>query len=134
MNADQPFIETALTHQIIGAFYRVYNALGYGFLETVYQRAMAHELTKRGVRVDREYLSPVFYDGVEVGHYRADLVAGGKVVIEVKASQRLVESDRKQVLNYLRSTSLEVGLLLHFGPRAQLCRFAYSNTPKPART
>ena len=131
MNADKDFQEKALTHEVIGAFYKVYNVLGYGFLEAVYKRAMAHELTKRGVRVDREYLSPVYYDGVEVGHYRADLVANGKVVVEVKASERLAETDRKQLLNYLRSTNLEVGLLLHFGPKAQFYRFAYSHIPKP---
>lgn len=134
MNADQDFPEGALTREIIGAFYCVYNALGYGFLESVYQRAMAHELTKRGIRVQREYLSEVLYDGVVVGHYRADMVAERTVVVETKASERLVEADRKQMLNYLRATKLEVGLLLHFGPKAHFQRFVYSKTPMPLRS
>ena len=87
---------------------------------------MAHELTKRGIRVQREYLSKVLYDGVVVGHYRADMVAERTVVVETKASERLVEADRKQMLNYLRATKLEVGLLLHFGPKAHFQRFVYS--------
>lgn len=134
MKADQNFPEGQLTHEIVGAFYSVYNTLGYGFLEAVYQRAMGHELTKRGIRVEREYLSEVLYDGVVVGHYRSDLVADGKVVVETKASERLVDTDRKQMRNYLRATNLEVGLLLHFGPKATFQRFVYSNTPKPLRS
>ena len=129
-NADD-FPEKELTREIIAAFYRVYNKLGYGFLETVHQRALAHELTKRGIRVEREYLSEVFYDGVMVGHYKSDLVAEQKVEIETKASEHLVEADRKQMLNYLRSTNLEVGLLLHFGPKPSHRRFVYSNKNKP---
>ncbi len=134
MNADQDFPEGHLTHDIIGAFYCVYNALGYGFLETVYQRAMAHELTKRGIRVDREYLSEVWYDGIVVGHFRSDLIANTRVVVETKASERLGDADGKQMLNYLRATNLDVGLLLHFGPKAAFQRFVYSNTPKPIRS
>lgn len=134
MNASRNFPEAELTHEIIGAFYCVYNALGYGFLETVYQRALAHELTKRGIRVEREYLSAVLYDGVVFGHYRADMVAERKVVVETKSSERPVATDRKQILNYLRATNLEVGLLLHFGPKADFRRFIYSKTPKPLRS
>lgn len=131
MNADKAFPEKALTREIIAAFYRVYNTLGYGFLENVYQRALAHELVKQGIRVEREFLSAVYYDGVIVGHYRSDLVAEGKVDIETKASEHVVDADKKQLLNYLRATNLEVGLLLHFGPRPAFHRMAYSNENKP---
>lgn len=131
MSADQYFPEKELTREIIGAFYCVYNTLGYGFLESVYQRALAHELTKRGIRVEREYLSEVWYDGVLVGHYKSDLVAEKKIDIETKASEHVVAADRKQVLNYLRSTNLEVGLLLHFGPKPAHYRLVYGNKNKP---
>jgi GxxExxY protein len=123
MTADQDFPEKELTYQIIGAYYKVYNALGYGFLESVYQRAMAHELRKRGIRVDLEYVTEVFYDDVVVGHFRSDMIAELKVVIENKACEQLTEVDRRKTLNYLKCTKLEVALLLHFGPKAHFERF-----------
>ncbi|MGQ0642742.1 MAG: GxxExxY protein [Gemmatimonadaceae bacterium] len=127
----EDFPEKELTREIIAAFYRVYNTLGYGFLESVYQRALAHELTKRGIHVDREYVSDVYYDGIRVGHFKSDLVAERKVDIETKACEHLIAADRKKLMNYLRSTKLEVGLLLHFGPKPAHYRVVYSNRFKP---
>jgi GxxExxY protein len=126
MSAEKYFPHKDLTYGILGAFFKVYNTLGYGFLESVYSRAMAHELAKRGLHVDRERLFEVAYDGVSVGHYRADQLVNGLVLVEVKAAAQLGDADRRQVLNYLRATGLEVALLLHFGPKAFHQRFVHT--------
>lgn len=94
-------IEEQLTHRIVGAFYHVYDRLGFGFLESVYRRALSHELKKRGLRVQEEVVIDVWYDGIRVGDSRADLVVEEKVVVEIKASHLLSDSDWKQLLNYL---------------------------------
>lgn len=125
MNADQQplplaakLLERDLTGTIIGCFYRVYNDLGFGFLESVYRRAMYYELAKRRLNVDAEAPIDVWYQCQKVGHFRADLLVEGRVIVEIKCSQTLAASDRRQLVNYLRATELEVGLLLHFGPKA----------------
>lgn len=111
-----------LTGEVVAAFYAVYNELGYGFLESVYVRALAIELFTRRVNVAREVPVSVFYKGVTVGTYRADLLVADTVVVEVKAGPEGADADRVQLLNYLRCSGKEVGLLLHFGPRAVLKR------------
>ena len=123
-------LQEEMTGQIIKCFYRVYDGLGYGFLESVYRRSMAYELQVAGLGVAQEVAIDVFHDGQEVGHFRADLIVGEAVVIEIKASQALTPADGKQLLNYLRSTSIEVGLLLHFGPRPAFQRLVFSNARK----
>jgi GxxExxY protein len=132
-HADRFLLEPELTRQIIWCFYRVYDRLGFGFLESVYRKALAYELTRLGLTVDCEKVIDVWYDDLCIGHFRADVVVEQKVIVELKASERLVDSDRKQLLNYLRATDLEIGLLLNFGPRAQFLRLAYSNARKPYR-
>jgi len=119
-------LERRLTGLIIASFYRVYDDLGFGFLESVYCAAMLVELNSRGVRAEREARIDVYYRGVEVGHFRADLLVERRVIVEIKASLAVTEADRKQVLNYLRGTSLELGLLLHFGPKASFQRLIYT--------
>jgi len=121
-------IDGELTHRIIGAFYHVYNRLGYGFLESVYSRAMALELTKRGLHVATEVACEVHFDGEIVGVFRADLMVESRLVLELKASQVLHMADRMQLLNYLRATDLEIGLLLHFGPKPAFKRLIATNT------
>jgi GxxExxY protein len=116
-------LERELTGEIIGAFYECYNQLGFGFLESVYRRALATECRERGLRVAEEYPVEVVYKGVSVGAFRMDLLVGGRVVVEVKASTFLGPTDKRQLLNYLRATNLEVGLLLHFGPEPTFHRF-----------
>ncbi len=106
-----------LTKQIIGAFFTVYNELGYGFVESVYKRALAVELQERGIAYEREVMFTVYYLGVDVGDYRADLVVEGKVIVEVKIADRLAPVHEVQVVNYLRAASIPVGLLLNYGPR-----------------
>jgi GxxExxY protein len=115
-----------LTHQVLAAFFRVYGDLGYGFLEHVYRRALAIELSYRGIPVSRELPVNVFYKRVTVGTYHADLVVGHEVVVEVKAGDRVTDSDRFQLLNYLRCSGKQVGLLLHFGPQASSRRVVHT--------
>lgn len=129
-HADGLLLEHELTRQIIGGFYNTYDRMGYGFLEPVYRNSLTHVLTRAGLSVEREALIDVWFDGIRVGHYRADLLVEGKVVVELKAIERLVLANRKQLMNYLRASKLEVGLLLNFGPKAQFERVVYSNSTK----
>jgi GxxExxY protein len=115
-----------ITGEIISSFYAVYNELGYGFVEAVYVRALAIELFQRRMNVAREVPVTVFYKGVTVGTFRADLVVADTVVVEVKVGEQPSETDRPQLLNYLRASGKEVGLLLHFGPRATLKRVIHT--------
>lgn len=115
-----------ITGEIISGFYAVYNELGYGFAESVYVRALAIELFQRRMNVAREVPVTVYYRGVTVGTYRADLLVAETVVVEVKAGEQPAEHDRVQLINYLRASGKEVGLLLHFGPRAVLKRVIHT--------
>ena len=124
-------LDAALTERIIGAFYRVYNRLGYGFLEAVYARSLAFELVRAGLRVQREVMVDVFDEGFKVGTYRADILVESRIVVERKAGATLVPSDRDQLLNYLRCSCLEVGLLFHFGPRPAFRRVVAENHRSP---
>ncbi len=109
-------IEERLTHSAIGAFFEVYNTLGYGFLEHLYVRAMEAELRARGHRVAREVAVRVRYKGISLGVQRLDLIVDDSLVLEAKASSELHKAASRQLYNYLRATDLKVGLLLHFGP------------------
>ena len=120
-------VHESLTRDILGAFFRVYNALGFGFLESVYANAMFVELKRRGIACEREAQIDVYYENALVGRYRTDLLVDDKVVLELKASALLDASARPQLLNYLRATGLEVGLVPHFGPRPEFQRVLVSN-------
>ncbi|MEA2762087.1 MAG: hypothetical protein QOD47_1371 [Gemmatimonadaceae bacterium] len=109
-------IEGTLTHSAIGAFFEVYNTLGYGFLEHLYVRAMEEELRARGHRVAREVAVRVRYKEIILGVQRLDLIVDDTLVVEAKASSELHQASTRQLYNYLRATNLRVGLLLHFGP------------------
>jgi GxxExxY protein len=123
--------EGRITGEIIGVFFNVYNALGFGFLESVYRRAMRDDLRARGLDVKDESPISVRYNGREVGHFRLDLLVEDRVAVELKATMLLGPTDKRQLLNYLRATNLEVGLLLHFGPDA---RFIRVTPPRRFRT
>ena len=114
-----------LTERIIGAFYRGYNELGYGFLEKVYERALAFELKREGLAFERQVPIKVFYQGEVMGDYVADFVVEGKVIVEVKALQEVGGAEGAQLLNYLRATGNSVGLLLNFGRKAEVKRKVY---------
>ncbi len=127
LNADN-FKHTELTEQIIQVFYKVYNTLGYGFLEKVYENAMFHELTSIGLDVKRQHPIVVFYDSVEVGSYYADLIVEDLVIIELKAAESICEEHECQLINYLKATDVEVGLLLNFGKKPQIKRKVHSRS------
>ena len=115
-----------VTKSIIAAFYAVYDKLGFGFLENVYCGALIIELRRRGHRVSREFIAPVFYDGIQIASYRLDFVVDECVVLEVKSTEVISPSARRQLLNCLRATKFEVGLLLHFGPKPKFYRLIAS--------
>ena len=114
-----------LTGQIIAAFYDVYNALGSGFLEKVYENALAYELRQRGHDVKQQIAIDVTYKDVVAGHYVADLLVDGTVVVEMKAVEKLAPAHSAQLINYLRATGLEIGLLLNCGPQPEVRRKIY---------
>jgi GxxExxY protein len=115
-------LEEELTRAIIGAFYEVYNALGFGFLESIYKRAMEIALQERQLIVDREFPVEVFYHGQQIGFHRLDMFVNRRVVVEIKAKHALAYADKLQLMNYLTAMNLEVGLLLHFGPKPEFKR------------
>ena len=119
-----------LTSKIIGAYFKVYNTLGYGFLEKVYENALRIELMKLGLKVEQQKNIKIFYDGLDVGEYFADLIVDDIVILELKAAENLCEEHEAQLLNYLKATKIEVGLLLNFGPKAEIIRKAFDNFRK----
>lgn len=122
-----------ITEQIIGVLYRVWNTLGYGFLEKVYENAVAIELKKLGLRVDQQRPIAVYYDREVVGQYAADLVVEDKVIVELKATKALSEVHEVQLVNYLKATDIEVGLAVNFGDRLEFKRKIFSNERKHQR-
>ena len=109
------YLHTDLTDLIIKGFYAVYNKLGYGFLEKVYENAMLVELKKNLLECKPQAQTEVFYDNTKVGFYIADIVVNEKVIIEIKAAESLCDEHEAQLTNYLKATTIEVGLLLNFG-------------------
>ena len=119
-----------LTNAIIKTFYEVYNELGYGFLEKVYQNSLFLELKNKGFKVEAQKKIPVYYKGIEVGEYYADLIVEDLVILELKAAEYIVKDFENQILNYLRSTNCEVGLLLNFGKKPEFKRKIFENNRK----
>ncbi|GAB4092323.1 GxxExxY protein [Flaviaesturariibacter terrae] len=124
------FKHTELTRKIIKAFYVVYNKLGYGFLEKVYKRALLIELRKMGLICEEEVPVKVYYDGILIGDFKADILVESKVILELKTAEGFCEADEAQLVNYLRSTEIEVGLLLNFGPEPECRRRVFANDRK----
>ncbi len=118
------------TKKIIQAFYKVYNKLGYGFLESVYQKALLIELRKMGFYCQEEAKIEVFYDGEVVGNYRADIIIDECIIIENKAAEALAKDNEYQLINYLKATKIEVGLLLNFGKKPEFKRKIFTNDRK----
>ena len=123
-----------VTEKIIQAFYKVDNTLGWGFLEKVYEKAMYIELTAMGLKVDRQKKILVYYLGNVVGDYCSDLTVEDVVIGEIKSNQVLVEENEFQLINYLKATNIEVGLLLNFGKKAEIRRKVYDNNLKAWQT
>jgi len=136
MNTDQKPTRgkhDALTEQIIGIFFDVYNELGYGFLESVYREAMRLALTQAGLRVNTEVPVPVSFRGIVVGVFRADLIVNNTVLIELKSCEQIVRQHESQIMHYLRATPIEVGLLMNFGPNPRFKRFVMDNELKKSK-
>ena len=127
-------LEEALTGSVIGAFYDVHRALGFGFREYIYALAMERELVAKGHQVDREVAVAVFYRGEALAWQTLDMIIDEKLVVETKATERLHAGARPQLFGYLCATNLEVGLLLHFGREAKFYRVICENRLKHSRT
>ena len=119
-----------LTEKIIKVFYRVYNRLGYGFLEKVYENAMMIEFKSEGIPAVAQSSIEVLYKNELVGEYYADILVDDKVIVEIKATRTLALEHEAQLLNYLKATEIEVGLLLNFGPKPQIKRKVFDNNRK----
>jgi GxxExxY protein len=119
-----------LTNRIICSFYNVYNILGYGFLEKVYENALALELQKSDLQVGQQEGVKVFYRGEQVGDYYADMVVNGLVILELKSADALKREHFSQLTNYLKATDKEVGLLLNFGKKPEFKRILLTNDKK----
>lgn len=124
------FKHVDVTELILKGFYAVYNALGHGFLEKVYVNALALELQKLGLAIVLQSPTQVFYNGNIVGEYYADILVQDCVIVEIKAVKSLAPEHEAQLLNYLKATRMEVGLLLNFGPKPEVKRMAFANSRK----
>ena len=122
-----------LTAEIIQAFYEVYNELGFGFLENVYQNALYFELINRGFKVESQKTIKVYYQKQLVGNYKADLLINELIILELKAVDYLAEEHGQQLINYLKATDKEVGLLLNFGMKPEIRRKVFDNSRKKIR-
>jgi GxxExxY protein len=129
--SEHELIEEQLTKSVIGAFYEVYNTLGYRYLEQVYLAALERELRARGHAVGREVWVPVHYKGEVISRQRLDMIVDERLVVEAKSTQELHKSAPRQVYNYLRATRLQVGLLLHFGPEPAFYRLVHTHPDPP---
>ncbi len=119
-----------LTKVIIDCFYRVYNQLGYGFLEKVYENAFVIELRKQGLIANQQQAISVYYDDIEVGNYFADIIVEDTVILELKADTDLAKAHEVQLSNYLKATKIEVGLLFNFGEKPVFKRRLFTNDLK----
>ncbi len=119
-----------ITDKIISSFYKVYNTLGYGFLEKVYENSLVIELKRAGLKVSQQQNIKVYYEDHVVGDYFADIIVNDQVIIEIKAAEGFREENRAQLINYLKATDKEVGLLLNFGKIPEFKRVIFTNDRK----
>jgi GxxExxY protein len=122
-----------LTEYLIRIFFDIYNELGHGFFESVYEQAFAVSLAENGIFFERQIAVPAWYHGKQIGDFRADLLIDRKVVVELKVGGAIDPSWEKQVLNYLRATETEVAILFNFGPKAEFKRYVFDNDRKNPR-
>lgn len=127
-------LHAEITDKIINAFYKVYNTMGYGFLEKVYENALNIELKNMGLDVSQQNNIKVFYENHEVGNYFADIIVNNQVIMEIKAAESLREDHKAQLINYLKATDKEVGMLLNFGKKAEFKRIIFTNDRKTWNT
>ena len=131
MNTDyQESKYKSLTEKIIQIFYKVYNSLGYGFLEKVYENAMMIEFENENIPAISQFPIKVFYNKKIIGEYFADILVDNKVIVEIKAAKHITLENEAQLLNYLKATDKEVGLLLNFGSKPEIKRKVFDNYRK----
>ena len=123
-----------LTDRILATFYEVYNELGFGFLESVYENALVIALRENGLLVSQQVRVPVWFRGNLVGDFEADLIVQDLVLLELKSARSIAEAHKTQLLNYLRATEVEVGFLLNFGHKPEFKRMAFDNSRKRPET
>ncbi len=127
---NEQFRHAELTQAIIGTFYEVYNELGHGFLESVYENSLCIALREKGFEVLQQIAVPVSFRGRLVGDFQADLLVDKLVILELKSCRAIEQAHVAQLLNYLKATEVEVGLLLNFGPRPEFKRVVFGNERK----
>ncbi len=127
------YIHGDLTNKIIRCFYTVYNTLGYGFLEKVYENALMLELRKSGLSAEKQKPIQVHYGDMIVGEYFADILVNELVILELKAAECVIPEHEAQLINYLKATKFELGLLLNFGPKPGIKRKIFTNGQKNLR-
>lgn len=120
------FKHSEITNRIINAYYKVYNQLGYGFLEKVYEKAMMIELHKHKLKCESQKSIKVFYEGIIIGDYYADIIVNNCVIVELKAVEAIAPEHEVQLVNYLKASEVEVGLLLNFGREPEFKRRVFS--------
>ncbi|OGU67432.1 MAG: GxxExxY protein [Stygiobacter sp. RIFOXYC12_FULL_38_8] len=128
------YLHADITDKIIKAFYHVYNVLGFGFLEKVYENAMLLELNSIGLHCEKQKPIEVYYKSKKIGEYFADIIVEDKVIVELKAAEGLIEEHEAQLTNYLKATKIEVGLLLNFGKTPQIKRKVFENQFKSVQS
>ena len=119
---DRQLVHADISGAIIGAFYKVYNDLGFGFLESIYARALEKVLVRGGHRIDREFPVTIYFEGEAIGFHRCDMIVDRLVIVEIKATELLSGAPKRQLRNYWSALHLELGMLLHFGPKATYYR------------
>lgn len=124
------YLHKELTERIIKCFYEVYNTLGYGFLEKVYEHALMLELSKEGLLAKNQQPIKVYYKNDLVGDYYADIIVEDKIILELKAAEAVIEEHECQLINYLKATNIEIGLLLNFGKKPEVRRKIFTNDRK----
>src|SRR5436190_1156636 len=123
-------LQKELSDKILNSFYVVYNYLGHGFLEKVYENALAIELLRHGITIEQQKRVEVWYDGIKVGDYYADIVVEKTIILELKAAEGIAPEHEAQLINYLKATDLELGFVLNFGAKPQFIRRIFTNDRK----
>ena len=131
---NEQFRHAELTSAIIGCFYDVFNELGFGFIESVYEKSLCIELRAKGFEALRQVAIPVWFRGEQVGDFDADVMVNRLVLLEIKTARAIENAHLGQLMNYLKATDIEVGLLLNFGPKAEFKRVVFGNDRKSARS
>ena len=130
LKMEKRFPKKEITDKIIKSFYKVYNTLGFGFLEKVYENAMVLELSKLGLMTVQQGPIHVYYENHIIGKFYTDLIVENSVIVEIKSAKKLLPEHDAQLLNYLKATEIEIGLLLNFGPHPEVKRRIFNNERK----